>query len=178
VKAWLFGNANRRLNYGDNRKIVIGETHTISTDKKKLKLCKWGLHACVRIIDALDYAHGPMIYRVTLSGEIIESNDKIVATERTYDWGVDATDLLREFAYAAVKDGAWYAARDPAWYECWYAASAAAWDAASAAASAAALAEDSDAASAAIWDAAWNAARDAQNQLLEDMVYDAFRGKS
>lgn len=95
---WHFARVDNCLNYSDKRPIIIGKTHTIDTTKKPMELCKWGLHAASKIIDALRYAPGPMIYRVELSGEIITGDDKMCATKRTYLWGYDATDIL--FAYA------------------------------------------------------------------------------
>lgn len=104
VKAWHFAAENNRLTYGDDREIVIGETHTVSTEEKDLELCEWGLHASERIIDALQYARGPKLYKVELSGQIIVGDDKIVATERTYLAGIDATDILRESARLCALD--------------------------------------------------------------------------
>ena len=153
---WHFARADNRLNYEDKRPIIIGETHTVDTSEKPLELCLWGLHASSRIIDALQYAPGPMIYRVELSGTIITGVDKMVATERTYLWGYDATDVLRLFARRCALDvvhlwdapdvvlkylktgdeslraAAWTAARDAASTVEWTAAGTVAWTAAGA----------------------------------------------
>jgi len=51
--AWYFASEDRKLRYGDNRAIVIGEAHRV---RGALALCKHGLHASVRAIDALSYA--------------------------------------------------------------------------------------------------------------------------
>ena len=90
-----FARKERKLRYGDNRTIRIGRTHKV---KPPIKLCERGLHASKRPMDALEYAPGPILYLVELSGEIIHGDDKSVATERTYLSGFDATELLREFA--------------------------------------------------------------------------------
>jgi len=152
---WHFARANNRLNYDDGRPIIIGETHTV---QGQLKLCEWGLHASSRILDALQYAPGPVIYRVRLSGEILIGDDKMCAPLRTYLWGYDATGILRAFARrcaldvvhlwdppgvvlkylktgdeslrAAAEAAAWAAARDAARAAAWAAVRAAAWDAA------------------------------------------------
>jgi len=167
IKAWYFAAKDNKLRYGDNREIVVGGTHKVDG---KPKLCKNGLHASERLIDALSYAPGPILYQVELSGEFDIGGDKVCATERTYIKRINAVDLLREFARKqaliniekikpytevyeliveyletgdeALRDAAWSAARD---------AEAAAWDAA----------RDAEAAA---WDAArsaWSAARDA-----------------
>lgn len=95
VKAWYFAPVSRSLRYGDDREIVVGETHSVSGP---LRLCERGLHASERIIDALWYAPGPIAYRVELSGDMLFGDDKIVARYRRYIWGADATDVLVLFA--------------------------------------------------------------------------------
>jgi len=191
---WHFARAGNRLNYDDGRPIIIGETHTV---QGQLKLCEWGLHASKRILDALQYAPGPVIYRVRLSGEILVGNDKMCATERTYLWGYDATEILRAFARRCALDvvhlwdppgvvlkylktgdeslraAAWAAARAAAPH----AARDAVWDAARIAAAriaAARIAAEAvaraAAAKAAARDAAWAAARAKQNKRLTSMI--------
>ena len=187
MKAWYFSDESRRLRYGDGRKIAVGVKHTVDCVPV---LCKSGLHASVRAIDALEYAPGPIIWRVELGGTINHENDKCSATKRTYvAGGVDATETLRAFARACaldvvhlwdapqvVKDylvtgdeslraSAWAAAMAAAWAAASWAAArdAASWAAARAAASwAAARGAARAAAWAAAWAAAsWAAARDA-----------------
>lgn len=185
MKAWYFAREDRRLQYGDNRRIVIGETHIVDC---KPTLCKQGLHGSISIRDALSYAPGTMLYLVDLSGEMDIGEDKIAAQVRKYLAGFDATDLLRCFArrqalinidkikpytdkydliveylqtgdksiQSAAESAAWYAAA-AAWP-----AAAAARSAADAARSAAATAKSAaDAARFAAWytaDATWSAA--------------------
>ena len=98
MKAYYFSSKDRKLRYGDNRPIVVGETHTISTEEKPLELCSWGLHASVKALDALKYAPGPMLYIVELGGDVLEGEDKVCAESRTYLAELDATELLRTFA--------------------------------------------------------------------------------
>lgn len=166
---WHFSTG--KLGYGDGREIVIGETHEV---EGLLVLCVRGLHACERIIDALQYAPGPMIYKVRLHGEILRGDDKVCATQRTYLAGCDATDILLRFARQCALDviHLWDAPEVVRRYLETGDESlrAAAWAAARAAAR--------DAARAAVWAAAWAAARDAageaagegQNILLTEMV--------
>lgn len=66
-------------------------------------ICESGLHASKRIIDALQYAPGSTICRVTCRGIVTEQNDKLVCTERRIDWRINDTDeLLRTFARKAA----------------------------------------------------------------------------
>ena len=174
MKAWYFSAEDRRLRHRDGRLIEAGVTHEVDCDPV---LCKRGLHASVRPLDALEYAPGPILWRVELGGEIDKGDDKLCATERTYLWGFDATAMLREFArkcaldvihlwnapevvktylttgdeslWDAARDVARDAARDAAWAAAGAAARAAAWAAAGAAAGA----------------AAWDALKETRDQL-------------
>ena len=174
ILAWHFSNAEGTLGYEDGRQIKRGRTLSVKGDPR---LCNYGLHASKSLYDALKYAPGPYLWRVELSGTIIEGNDKLVATKRKALWGFDATPLLKKFARLCaldvihlwdapdvvrkflesgdegLRDAAWAAARAAARD----AARDAAWDAARDAARAAAW----DAARDAAWDAARDAARDA-----------------
>ena len=69
-----------------------------------LVLCKMGLHASVRLIDALKYAPGPWLHRVECGGEIKHDADKLVCVERTSLWRIDATDMLLKFALQCALD--------------------------------------------------------------------------
>ena len=197
VTGWYFSEESRLLRYGDARPIAIGVTHAVDAP---IELCRRGLHASVRAIDALEYAPGPIVWRVELSGEIKTGHDKCVATHRKYiGGGVDASAVMRAFARRcaldvahlwdmpplvrayletgdeSIMDAAWAAASDAAWAAASYAASYAARAAARAAASyAARAAAASDAASYAASYAArataGAAASDAQNAHFESML--------
>ena len=185
IKGWWFGTTDKKLLYDDNRKIVIGETHKISGD---IVPCHHGLHLSKRIIDALNYAPGPVIYRVVGSGVIIPHGDpvdKYACSERTYiAGGIDISNTLRLFArkcaldvihlwnhppdivikYLKTGDEAIRAAACAAAYAAACAAAgAASWAAAYAAAgvAGASWAVARDAAGAASWAAAYAAAGDA-----------------
>ena len=92
---WHFTDTNKLLRYHDNREVVAGETLSIEGE---LVLCEHGLHACKNILDACNYAPGPYIWWVELSGKVVHGDDKSVATKRKAVWGYDATNVLREFA--------------------------------------------------------------------------------
>lgn len=50
-----------------------------------LALCESGLHASERLLDALQYAPGLTLHRVTLDGETLRDNDKFCARRRRID---------------------------------------------------------------------------------------------
>ena len=168
VLAWYFAEESRKLRYDDGREIVVGVTHRV---RGKPGLCGRGLHGSVRLLDALRYAPGPVVYRVELSGNMDVGGYKIAATCRKYiAGGIDISDTLREFARRQALSVAhlWdmpatvreyletgdeskrYAVRDAEWDAAWAAARDAEWAAAMVAAWAAAR------------DTAWYAARDAE----------------
>ena len=177
---WHFLQEDRKLRWGTKEKMRKGSVCKV---KGPLTMCKWGLHASAKPLDALKYAPGPIVCRVELSGEIIKQEDKACATERKVLEIADASTVLHEFAcwcaeralkranisdkhcWNAIKvKRAWlegkatdkelHVARDAAWAAAWAAARAAAWNAA--------------------WNAAWDAARDAerkaQNRKLTQML--------
>jgi len=178
VKGWWFALENNKLANGDNRPIKLEITHSV---KGEIIPCQNGLHLSKRLIDALNYSPGPIVYKVAGSGVVIPHGhpiDKYVCSERTYiKGGINCTDIIIRFARLCALDvihlwdapeivieylktgdeklrsTAWAAARDAAWD--------AADDAARAAARAAAKAAARDAARAAARAAAWAAARDA-----------------
>jgi len=192
VKAWHFLRKSKKLGYRDGRLVRVG--HTFKTSDEII-MCQSGFHASVNIMDALDYAPGPIICRVELGGEIIRGDDKCVASERTVIAMADATNVLHEMAcwsaeralkriknpdprsIAAIQakrkwllgeitDAQLDAARDAARG----AARGAATDAATDAARGAAWGAAWDAAWGAAWGAAWDAEWRAQSRRLTKMV--------
>jgi hypothetical protein len=99
ILAWHFVRGDRTLR--DGRPLVVGEwlEHT-----GPLVLRKSGLHACVRAMDALMYAPGPVACRVECDGETLRDADKLVCRRRRAIWAVDATDTLRVFARRCALD--------------------------------------------------------------------------
>jgi len=126
-------------------------------------MCERGLHASLHPFDALQYAPGPILCRVEVGGNIVQGDDKLVATRRRIIRRVDATDLCRAFARRCALDVAHSWECPPVVREYLEtgleklraAAWAAARDAARAAARAAALDAARAAARAAAWDSAW-----------------------
>ena len=101
IRAWHWTQASKTLGYDDGRAVVAGQT---LTHEGELILCRRGLHASKRLIDALSYAPGCYVWRVEVSGTIVHGDDKLVATERTALWGFDATKLVQDFARRCVLD--------------------------------------------------------------------------
>lgn len=95
IKAWHFVRENKRLGYGDNNIVAPGYTYSVDGE---LSMCEWGLHASINPLDALNYAPGPIVCRVVLSGDMIKGDDKICARERTVLWMADASETLHLFA--------------------------------------------------------------------------------
>jgi len=93
--AWHFLPDDGRLRYKPRRKVKAGQTLKF---KGEPILCKQGYHASQRIIDALNYATGPIVCRVECGGIIVHGADKLVATERTVIAMDDISTLLFEFA--------------------------------------------------------------------------------
>lgn len=98
---WHFSKKDKKLGYNDGRTIEAGQTLTVDGE---IELCKFGLHASPRLIDALNYAPGSYIWKVELSGEVIHGDDKSVASERKALWGYDATEVLRAFSRRVALD--------------------------------------------------------------------------
>ena len=102
MKAWYFTDKSKTLKYGDGRKVEVGATHEI---KGRPILCKKGLHGSIKIIDALRYAPGTVVWRVELSGQMDNGEDKIAAQKRTYiSGGIDIAPILYKFARMCALD--------------------------------------------------------------------------
>ena len=94
ILAWYFSNG--REMFGAKRKQEVGKTYTV---KGKIVPCENGLHGSVRAIDALNYGHGNIVWRVELWGTVVPHNgDKFAASLRTHLAKADATMVLHEFA--------------------------------------------------------------------------------
>jgi hypothetical protein len=189
VLAWHWLPADRRLRDGN-----IAQAGYVYEVPGPVELCAWGLHASVSPLHALDYAQGPIISRVVMSGDITHGGDKLVARRREVLWTADATDVLWHSARLAALDvihlwdapevvrqylttgdeslraAARVAARVAARAAARVAARAAAWAAARDAAWAAARDAAWAAARVAAWAAAWDAAWAAQSTRLHTML--------
>ncbi len=100
VLGWHWLHNNGCLRYAPYSKVEVGQTLTA---KGPLKLCENGMHASRRALDALQYAPGPIICRVELSGELLEGIDILCARRRKVLAMSDATRVLHEFACWCVE---------------------------------------------------------------------------
>ena len=142
---------------------AIGRTDSATGD---LVPCENGMHASPTAFDALQYATGPMLWRVTLSDERVPHGspvDKYAARSRTYVQCVDIDKLCRRFAamQALSVIQLWDAPQVCKDYLT---------DEANGIDRPDILDAARDAASAAAWDAAWDAASAAAKQQFNDLV--------
>jgi hypothetical protein len=183
ILAWHVLKDDYTASYGNLGKIRPGR---IYRHDGPMELCKSGLHASRKPLDALSFVNGTVFCRVACWGDVIEASDKLICTRRKVLWIVKADRTLHEFACWCAEEAlklvdkpdprsvkairvkrAWLAGEatdgqlDAAMAAAWDAARDAAWDAARAAAWAAAWAAARDAARAAAWKAAREAAREA-----------------
>lgn len=135
----------------DGTLIEIGRRYEI---KREPQLCVRGYHGSTCILDALQYAPGPWVSLREIEG-VVDGGDKVVGRVCTHLAGVDATDILREFARRCAleaidnwdapfvmrryletgdesirkvaRDAAWIVAHTPAQKFAWIAAQDAAW---------------------------------------------------
>ena len=188
--AFHFLGEDKRLRYGDNRLVEVGNTYSQSYPHDTRDgdcydsptLCESGMHASIRPIDALKYAPGPIICRVEVSGDVIRGDDKLVGRHRKVLAMADATRTLHEFAVAQArsaleltgeKDERCFAALEAKIL--WLDGKITDDDLARARAAAWGTARDAawDAAWAAAWDAAWDAAWAAARAAAWDAAWAA-----
>ena len=184
ITAWHFLPADRRLRYGDGRRVRTGCWHAVQfpytspEDGRKYdspSLCEAGMHASIRALDALQYAPGPIVglcqIRGTEGETLFRGGDEIVGEARRYVAIADATHVLHHFACDEAERALNRHIPEPderslnairvkrLWIEgkASDAELAAAW----------AAAKDAAWADAQAWNAAWAAARAAANERLE-----------
>jgi hypothetical protein len=129
VLAWHFLSEDRLLRYGHGDLGPV-EPGYIYSAEGPLELCRNGMHASVRPLDALQYAPSPIVCRVRLmpgahhptcdkrnydgtlsqracncNGDpIVDGGDKLCARHREVLWMQDARTILRLFAVWCARD--------------------------------------------------------------------------
>ena len=73
---------------------AIGETLVFPG---KVEMCRSGYHWSLKPHQALRYAPGPILHKVSFGGYVETREDKGVSSERTIIASIDATHLLRRF---------------------------------------------------------------------------------
>ena len=193
IKGWWFAEDSRELANGDGRKIKLGITHKV---KGEIIPCKNGLHLSPKILDALTYAPGNIIYMVEGTGTIVPHGnpiDKYACSERTYiSGGIDASKTISKFARLCALDviHLWDAPevvvrylktgdvdiRDSTWAATWAATAAARAAADSTWAAALAATDSTRAATDSVWAAA-TAAANAATRAVRDAAWAAAQSK-
>ena len=174
VEAWHFLTQDGCLQYGPDTATKVEVGQVLTATERPIELCSYGLHASLKILDALQYAPGPILCRVKLSGELLYGADKLCATHREVLWIADITNLLHEFAcwvgeQALLREQEVGRATDP---RSWAAIEAKrAWLRGEITDS------QLDAARDAAWDAAWDATWAAARDAARDAAWAAVREK-
>ena len=109
---WHFVRSGRTLRYNDSRKVLDGETLYVLDTHRPIALCEYGMHASPTILDALRYAPGSTLCRVSVLYVQATEQDKFVGTARTCHETHDVREQLVAFAqWCAERAYAAYAAR-------------------------------------------------------------------
>ena len=98
IKAWHFINNDFTILTDSMTRPLKVHQGQVLRHRGPLELCKKGLHASIKPIDALKYAPGAVVYRVECSGDVIQGDDKLVCSRRRVLWVADAERTLHEFA--------------------------------------------------------------------------------
>jgi hypothetical protein len=98
IEAWHFVGASLR---DDSPIPKNGEKLVFDGE---LKMCRAGFHASINILDALMYSPGFTCCKVLISGEVIIDTNKLVASERTIIWRVNAENQILKFARECALD--------------------------------------------------------------------------
>lgn len=101
ITGWHFIGNDGCLGYGDYRKVVSGETlsvhhHDTHENPHPIELCRWGMHASERLIDAMWYDKGTLLSRVVVDGVVDWDDKKFVGVARQVLWQVDMKDYFMD----------------------------------------------------------------------------------
>ncbi len=94
--------ADRRLQHGAREVVEVGRTYRA---EGPLVMCRNGMHASKRALDALKYAPGPVVCRVQLGGEALHDSDKAGAAAGAAARGAagDAQNLILELLLESLR---------------------------------------------------------------------------
>jgi len=95
ILAWHYLPALGQLSHNDKRPVIVGKT---LHHKGPVLLCESGLHASVRLVDALSHCCGRFLCRVECWGDVQTHSDKIAVRHRRCLAMADVTPQLRLFA--------------------------------------------------------------------------------
>ena len=106
---WHLLPSNRKLRYGDDRTVQVGEVlHATAhswgySDQSPPELCRHGMHACYYLLDCFRYSAGPIACRVRLGGRMAKGESKVAADTREVLEMVDVSIVAAAFALAATE---------------------------------------------------------------------------
>lgn len=100
MKAFHFLAEDRRM-ARTGELVEAGKTYHVDGP---VKMCRSGLHGSVKPLDALQYASGPVVCRVDITGDIVVGDDKIVGCSRKVLWMYDASPELNRFGRLCALD--------------------------------------------------------------------------
>jgi hypothetical protein len=100
ILAWhLIGNRRKLSHNGGPAKQAPGVEKHLGLH---VSLCNYGLHASRKLEDASRYHKGPYLRRVQCSGYVVESDDKLVCTERKILYTINIEDILNNVLFMEV----------------------------------------------------------------------------
>lgn len=88
---WHFLPKNMRLDYGDGRKAVVGQTLTVQDPNAYIRCCSVGMHASPEVGQAAGFHKGPVLTRVEVWGDLDEHTDKFAGRNRKVIWAKEIT---------------------------------------------------------------------------------------
>lgn len=92
---WHFLPADMKLEYGDGRLVVVGQTLSMN-GRAKPQCCSDGMHAAEKLTQAASFKKGPVLCRVEVSGDIHTQYAKFCGRNRKVLWAKALTvkDIL------------------------------------------------------------------------------------
>jgi len=94
LKCWQFLEEGPRTK--DGRR--IGADGWIEFAPNQETLLETGIQSSENIIEALNFAEGPILCRGVMSGMIIRRAEKAIGSEHQFEWTLDCSGLLEEFS--------------------------------------------------------------------------------
>lgn len=107
LKAFHLGHSSGQLHY---RNVKIVQGNTVSA-RHGVELCIRGPHASLHFKEALEYGFGPLLSVVSMWGETIIANDKLVSEHRRHDLMFDIRPIIKntyEFWLRYILEGMAY----------------------------------------------------------------------
>ena len=104
IKAWHFIHNDFTIKTSSMKRPLKVHQGQVLRHRGPLELCKRGLHASIKPIDAIYYAPGSVVCRVECSGDVIHDEDKLVCSRKRVLWVKNAERTLHEFAIRCAEE--------------------------------------------------------------------------